>query len=93
MLKSAKRIFWILGIVVGLLVIFLPGYTKLQELRDRNISLRTKIKDLNVHNAILNEELKRIKNDSVYQERIIREKLGVVRRGEILLKIIPEKKD
>lgn len=75
-----------------MLIIFLPGYTKLQELRERNQDLESKIKRLNIENALLNQELKKIENDPVYQEKIVREKLGVVRKGEIPVKIIPAEK-
>lgn len=91
MLALLKRAFWFLGIVVFLLIIFLPGYTKLQELRDNNYELEAKIKRLAIENVLLQQEMERIKSDPVYQEKIVREKLGVVRKGEIPVRIIPEK--
>jgi cell division protein FtsB len=93
MLSILRKAFWLFGISVFLLVIFLPGYTKLQELRDKNRDLTAKIKRLNVDNYLLQEEIKRIQNDPVYQEKIAREKMGVVRKGEIPIKIIPEQKN
>ncbi len=84
-----KKAFWLFGIAVFLLIIFLPGYTKLQELQDKNNDLETKIKRLNIENALLLQELKRVETDPVYQERIARERMGVVRKGEIPIKIIP----
>lgn len=75
-----------------MLIIFLPGYTKLQELRDKNRELGKNIKKLNIENALLQEELLRLEKDPVYQEKIAREKMGVVRKGEIPLKIVPEQK-
>jgi cell division protein FtsB len=92
MLPILKRAFWLFGLSVFLLIIFLPGYTKLVELKDKNQDLQTKIKRLNVDNALLQEELKEVNNDPVYQERIVREKMGIVRKGEIPVKIIPGKK-
>lgn len=86
-----KKAFWFLGITVFLLIMFLPGFTKLQELKDRNKDLEKKIKQLNVENTLLQQELKRIENDPIYQEKIVREKMGVVRKGEIPIKIVPEK--
>ena len=41
-----KKAFWLFGLTVLLLVMFLPGYTKLQELRDKNSGLEMKIKRL-----------------------------------------------
>ena len=86
-----KKVFWFFGIVIFLLIIFLPGFTKLQELKDRNYGLEKKIKQLHIENTLLQQEIKRIENDSVYQEKIVRDKMGVVRKGEIPIKIIPEK--
>ena len=86
-----KKAFSAFGIVIFLLIIFLPGYTKLQELKDRNKDLEMKIKYLNVENALLQQEIKRIESDPIYQEKIAREKMGVVRKGEVPIKIIPEK--
>jgi len=92
MLPILKRGFWFFAIAVFLLVLFLPGYTKLQELRDKNRDLEVKIKQLKIENSLLEQELKRVDNDPLYQEKIVREKMGVVRRGEIPLKIVPENK-
>ena len=92
MVAIFKKGFWLFGFVFFLLVIFLPGYTKLQELRDKNRDLEGKIKRLNIENSLLQEELKRIEKDPVYQEKIAREKMGVVRKGEIPVKIIQQEK-
>ena len=92
MLPLLKKAFWLFGLSVFLLLIFLPGYTKLQELRDKNRDLEIKMKRLNIENALLQQELNRIENDPLYQESIAREKMGVVRKGEVPVKIIPEKK-
>jgi cell division protein FtsB len=92
MVSKLRSAFWLFGIAFFLLVLFLPGYTKLQELRDKNKDLETKIKRLNIENALLQQELIRINGDPTYQEKIAREKMGVVRKGEIPVKIVPEKK-
>ncbi len=73
--------------------IFLPGYAKLQDLRERNRDLEAKIKRLNIENALLSQESHLIENDPVYQERIARERMGIVRKGEIPVKIIPRDKE
>ena len=76
-----------------MLVVFLPGYTKLQELRDKNKDLEQKIRRLNVENTLLEQELNKVETDPVYQEKIAREKLGVVRKGEIPIVIVPREKN
>lgn len=90
MFSILRRGFWFFGILVLLLVLFLPGYSKLQELRDKNRDLSGKIKRLVVENSLLQEELRLVKDDPVYQEKIAREKLGVVRKGEVPIHIIGE---
>jgi cell division protein FtsB len=91
MLSKLKKAFWLFGITIFLLAIFLPGYTKLQELKDRNRDLEAKIKRLTIENSLLQQEIKRIDSDPLYQERIARDKMGIVRKGEIPVKIVPEK--
>ncbi|TBR16944.1 hypothetical protein EPO66_03670 [bacterium] len=88
-----KKTFWIFGLLGLILVIFLPGYTKLQELRDRNKDLEDKSRRLAIENAVLTQELKRIENDTLYREKILREKMSVVRKDEIPVKIITETKE
>ncbi|MFA5144630.1 MAG: septum formation initiator family protein [Candidatus Omnitrophota bacterium] len=92
MLPVLRKAFWIFGIAVFVLVVFLPGYTKLQELRDKNRDLIGNIKRLNIENALLQQELILVENDPVYQEKIAREKMGIVRKGEIPIRIVPERK-
>ena len=85
-----KRIFWILGTIFIILIIFLPGYTKLQELKERNKDLESRIKKIKLENTRLEDEILRFQQDPVYQEEIVREKLGVVREGEVIYKIETE---
>ena len=92
MLATLKRAFWIFGLAVFMLILFLPGFSKLQDLREKNRDLEDKIRRLNIENALLEEEMKKVSSDPVYQERVAREKMGIVRKGEIPIKILPQKK-
>ena len=92
MFSGLRKAFWLFGVAILLLVLFLPGYTKLQEIREKNIDLEKKIKKLAIENALLQQELGRVINDPIYQEKIAREKMGVVRKGEIPIRIVPEEK-
>jgi cell division protein FtsB len=92
MLATLKRAFWFFGFAVCFLILFLPGFSKLQDMRGKNRDLENKIRRLNIENALLEEEIKKIANDPVYQERVAREKMGIVRKGEIPIKILPQKK-
>jgi cell division protein FtsB len=85
-----KKAFWLFGMATFLLVVFLPGYTKLQDLRDRNKELSANIDKLKNENILLQSEIARLANDPLYQEKVVRDKMGVVRRGEVPVKIITE---
>ena len=89
MLRKLGKAFWFFGVGILLLAIFLPGFTKLQELRDKNRDLTIKIRRLNIENALLEQESKLIEKDPVYQERIARDRMGIVRKGEIPIKVVP----
>ncbi len=89
-MSNSGKIFWILPVILVLLIIFLPGYTKLQELNDKNKELEAKIKNVKTENVLLKNELSRVRKDPVYQEEIIREKFGVVRKGEVVYRIEPQ---
>ncbi|MDD5729973.1 MAG: septum formation initiator family protein [Candidatus Omnitrophica bacterium] len=91
MILKKTLYFW--AAILILLGVFLPGYTKLQELRDKNRDVEMKIRRLNKENALLLQEIQRIANDPFYQEKITREKMGVVRKNEIPVRVIPEPKD
>lgn len=83
-----KKAFSFSAVAIILLIIFLPTYTKIQELRDRNQDLFDKNIALGKENKLLEEQLRRIENDPVYQEKILREKMGVVRKNEVPVRIV-----
>lgn len=87
-----RKAFWLFGFAVLLLILFLPGYVKLQSLRAKNRQLEENFRKMAAENHSLQQELKRIENDPVYQEKIARDKMGVVRKGEIPVKIFSDKK-
>jgi cell division protein FtsB len=92
MISTLRKAFWLFGFTVLLLVLFLPGYIKLQGLRAKNRQLEDQFRKMAVENYLLQEELKRLENDPVYQEKMARDKMGVVRKGEIPIKIFSDKK-
>ncbi|MBN2831416.1 MAG: septum formation initiator family protein [Candidatus Omnitrophica bacterium] len=92
MLATLKKAFGYFAVAAVLLILFIPGFAKMQGLRDKNMDLEDKIRRLNIENALLHQELSRIGSDPVYKEKIAREKMGVVRKGEIPIKIVPQKK-
>ena len=70
-----------------LVAIFLPGLSRLQELREKNAKLEKEIEELKESGRRLIEERQRLENDPVYVEGIARERLGLIGEGEIVYKI------
>ena len=73
-------------VIAALLIIFLPSLAKYQELKVKNNRLEERINFLSRDNKRLEEEKLRLETDITYIEKKAREKLGVVRKGEIVLK-------
>jgi hypothetical protein len=84
-----KKLFWLFVLTGLAFVLFLPGYVKIKWLRDKNADLLEKNRRLQVENSLLQQELGRVDKDKVYQEKLMRDKLGVVRKDEIPVKMIP----
>jgi len=84
-MEGKKRI--ILGVfalfaVLGL--VFLPGYSRLQRLREENEQYLKRIEFLESRNVQLGEELVKMREDPEYVERKARQKLGIVKKGELI---------
>ena len=67
-------------------IIFLPSFVKYQSLLYKNMSLEEKIKFLTEDNKRLEKERMRLETDISYIEKTAREAMGVVRKGEIVIK-------
>ncbi len=86
MIRSAVGLF-ILTIIV--LIIFLPSYTKMQDLKQKNLDYKKQIEQLQQKSAELREEKRLLESDPVYLEKVAREKMGLIREGEVVYKITP----
>jgi len=90
MAKIGSLKFWIItGVLV---VIFLPPFAKYQELRYKNKKLEERIVFLDEETKRLTEEKRKLETDINYIEKRAREKIGVVRKGEIVIKEVPARK-
>lgn len=69
-------------------IIFFPGYAKMQELRQKNRDLEDSIKKLQAENLKFSRERERLEKDPEYLERVGREKLGIVKKGEVVYKVV-----
>ncbi len=88
-MEILKRPIYLLLVILILFFLFLPSYTKLCDLERKNRELEKKIRELEEKNLALEEEKKNLENDFFYIEKVAREKLGVVKKGEIIYKISP----
>lgn len=84
---AKKRITYIA--IIGIFIVaavFLPGFSKLQKLREKNRNLERRIEILTKANEELKKEEEKLENDPSYVEKVAREKLGLTRKDEIVLK-------
>ena len=88
--KFKSRPIVLMAIVFG--VLLLPGYVKFQELRHADRELEANIKQAKLDRLNLEDEKVRLEKDDFYAEKIAREKIGIVKKGEIVYKIVPEEK-
>ena len=89
MLKIFKQtsVLVFLGLI---LIIFFPGYAKIQEMRQKNRKLDADIKRLKAENIALGIEKEKLEKDPAYLEQVAREKLGIVKKGETVYRLVPQ---
>lgn len=92
-----KRRFIFLWIGIGLLVVFvffyLPGLSRVQELRLEEERLSKELAEAEREIKALREEKELLQKDRDYLEKVIREELGLVRPGEMVYKLVPKSGD
>lgn len=86
MLKNAL---WLFGVAVIMLIAFLPSYTKMQDLKLKNYEYAKRIVDLQKRNEQLEQEKHLLETDPVYLEKVARKKMGLIREGEKVYRIVP----
>ena len=84
-MAKKKLIFIIIGII-AISAIYLPGFARLQQLKEENRTLEKRIDILTKTNEEMAEEKKKLETDPTYIEKIAREKLGMVKKDEIVLR-------
>ncbi len=86
MLKNA---IWLFAFATIVLIVFLPSYTKMQDLQQKNFEYQRKIKELEDKNARLKIEKRLLEEDPEYFEKVAREKMGLIKEGEVVYKLMP----
>ena len=76
-------------LTIAIFVFFLPSYTKMQDLKQKNAEYKRQIEELLVQRGQLEEEKRLLEEDPVYLEMVGREKMGLIRPNEVVYKIMP----
>ena len=85
-----RNALWLFIVALVIFLLFLPSYRKMQDLKNRNLNYQTQIEDLEEKKARLAEELRRLKDDPEYLEKVGREEMGLIRKGETVYRVVPE---
>ncbi|MFH1380719.1 MAG: septum formation initiator family protein [Candidatus Omnitrophota bacterium] len=83
---AKKKLIPIAIAVIIVVALFLPGFSRLQKLKEENRNLERRITVLERTNEDLLIEKKKLETDLSYVEKVAREKLGMAKKGEIILK-------
>lgn len=87
MLKNAL---WLFAFATLILILFLPSFTLVQDQRQKNKEYARRIAELEAKNSELRREKQLLENDPVYLEKVGRERMGLVREGEMIYRLAPE---
>jgi len=82
---AKKKITVLLAIII-LAIIYLPNFLRLNQLSEENRKLEEDISDLKKKNEELKKEIEKLETDPTYLEGVAREKLKMLRKGEIIYK-------
>ena len=88
-MEKKKVVAFSVGALILLSLIFIPGYSKIKHLARQNKELEWQIEEIKQANRRLKLEHQMLRNDPIYLEKVAREKLGVVREGEIVYQVVP----
>ena len=84
-----KNVVFLFVVLAAVFVVYLPSYMQMQDLRNRNLTFEKRITDLETENIKIAEERDRLKNDPEYFEKVARERMGIIKDGEVVYKVLP----
>ncbi|HNV86848.1 MAG TPA: septum formation initiator family protein [Candidatus Omnitrophota bacterium] len=90
--RKMKVLFLLFVMVSAFALVYLPSFSKYQELKRKETELKEEIGRLRSTLKQLVEEERLLESDSEYLEKVARENLGRVRPGEVVYKIVPAEK-
>jgi Septum formation initiator len=85
----ARRILLGVLIVVNVVLLFRliwseHGIIAYMNMRNRSAKLEDQLRDVDARSLDLSNEIRRLKSDRAYQERVIRERMNYVKENEVL---------
>jgi len=85
----ARRVLLALLVVINVVLLFRlvwsdHGVIAYMNMRHRSDSLQDRLRDVDSRSLELSNEIRRLKNDRPYQERVIRERMNYVKENEVL---------
>jgi cell division protein FtsB len=86
MLKNAFILF---AVAFAVLWMFLPTFSKWQDLKQKDRNYQAEVKALEQEHQRLLEEKRLLEEDPAYLEKVAREKMGLIREGEVIYHITP----
>ncbi|MBU0533747.1 MAG: septum formation initiator family protein [Candidatus Omnitrophica bacterium] len=87
-----KKWVWVIAFVfLGgfLMYLLIPNYSTLVRYQEDYEALNIQINELEKENENLKIEIRKLKTDPLYIEKIARKELGMTRQGEIIYRITP----
>lgn len=94
--RFANSLLWVVAIIgIGLAIgyFFWPQFVKHEELKRTEKSLQTRVESEEVKNMRLRREENDLKTNPNYVEKVAREKLGLVKPGELIYKFEEDKQN
>ncbi len=80
------------AIIIAILVFsYLPVFTKLQELKQKLKETQAEITLIQQRNTVLEEVITQMRTNPDFLAVVARDKMGVVKKGETVIKIVREK--
>ena len=89
-MRKVFKGFSFLIILVVLVCLYFPGFSKYMKLRRQEEKLNQDIAELTLKIEELKKEERLIKTDVDHLEQVMRKELGLVKPGEVVYKLVPE---
>lgn len=91
-----RLVFVALLLVINLILLFRlvwsdQGVFAYLELKERYDALQRKVEEVDARSLDLSQEIRKLKSDRAYQEKVVRERMNFVKKDELLY-IFPDEK-